>query len=319
MKILMLAPNFFEYDKRIKNELQKNGIEVDLYDDFSSYFIDSFIKKFFRKVLKSYLKSIYFWWIYRLIKNQKYDLIFIIKGDEVPEKFLKKVKKEKIKLISYHWDEIERFPKFKKISQYFDKILTYNKYEAKKFGYIYLPFFYSISSEENKKKWDISYVGTYKIERYEILSRLYPNLLANNKRVNINIYINKFKYYLNLFFMKDKFKLFTNRQLNYQETIDIFSNSNAIIEIINKNQTTTTTRSIEAIGLKTKVITTLANIIDYDFYNENNFFILNDSYKVEDLKKWLEIPYKELDKKIKEKYSINNWIKILIKEFEEEI
>lgn len=319
MKILMLAPDFFGYDKRIKEELEKNGIEVDLFDDFSSYFINSFIKKFLRKVFKKYLKSIYFKKMCNLIENTKYDLVFIIKGDEISEDFLKKIKNYNIKLISYHWDEIERYPNFKKISQYFDKILTYNKYEAQKYNYIYLPFFYSLSCKKDKKIWDISYVGTYKPERYEILNKLYPIFIKNSKNVKINIYINKIKYNLNLFFLKDKFKLFTKQQLDYKKTMEIFLNSKAIIEITNKKQTVTTTRSIEAIGLETKVITTLSNIVEYDFYNKDNFFILNDNYKYEDISKWLEIPYKELDIKIKEKYFIANWVKILIKEFEEEI
>ncbi len=316
MKALMLAPDFFGYDKRIKEELENNNLEVDLFDDFSTYFTDSFIKKILRKFFKKYLKNNYFKRIYKLILNRNYDIIFIIKGDEIPESFFLKIKNYNIKLISYQWDEIERFPNFKKISKYFDRVLTYNKYEAQKYNYIYLPFFYSFSYKKNKKIYDVSYIGTYKPKRYEILNKLYPIFIKNCKEVNINIYISKIRYYLNLFFLKDKFSLLTNKQLDYQETIEIFSNSKAIIEIINKKQTVTTTRSIEAIGLETKVITTLQNIVEYDFYNKNNFFILNEHYKNEDLNNWLEIPYEEIDTKIKEKYSISNWAKTLIKEFE---
>lgn len=315
MKVLMLAPNFFGYDKRIKKELEKNNIEVDLFDEFSSYFSDSFIKKVLRKFFKGYLKKIYFERIYKIIQSKKYDLIFIIKGDEIPESFFLKIKKYNIKLVSYHWDEIERYPNFKKLSKFFNKILTYNKYEAQKYGYVYLPFFYSIVSENNRKIWDISFIGGYREERYDLLNKLYPLFIKKNNKLYIKIYLNKIRYYIKFLFLKDNFKLITNKEIDYNRTMNIFSNSNAIIEIINKNQNVTTTRSIESIGLKVKVITTLKNIIEYDFYNENNFYILDKNFNFEDLYKWLKIPYKNLSFEIKEKYKIENWAKNLIKEF----
>ena len=66
-------------------------------------------------------------------------------------------------------------------------------------------------------------------------------------------------------------------------------------------------RNIEILGLKRKLITTNKDIVNYDFFNENNIFILDRNNPIIDIS-FLEKPYVMLNEDIYKKYSLKNWI-----------
>lgn len=317
-KILMLAPDFFGYDKRIKNNFIKNGYEVKLYDDFSTLFKNSFIKKIIKKILKEKVKKRYFKNILKKEKLQEYEFCFVIKGDEIPEWFLQNLKSKKIKLVNYQWDDIERFPKIKDLIKYYDKFYTYSLNDSKEYQVEYLPFFYSDDISADLKKNKLVYIGTYRKERNFLLKEIYQKINDLNLECDFKIFINIIVYLKEFLFLKKKNSFFIFKRIEYEKTINIFSEAKAVIEILNKNQKTSTTRSIEAIGFKTKIITTYGNIVNYDFYHPNNYYILDDKNDINilHLKKWLKEPFVEPPKKIKEKYFLDNWIKIILNKLE---
>lgn len=86
----------------------------------------------------------------------------------------------------------------------------------------------------------------------------------------------------------------------------IYSKSKACIELPSLHQTAPTTRAIECLGTKTKIITTCTQIQDYDFYNPNNILIVNRNTINIDMD-WLNSPYQELKEKIVSHYSLDAW------------
>lgn len=72
-------------------------------------------------------------------------------------------------------------------------------------------------------------------------------------------------------------------------------------------------RTIEMIGLKKKLITTNKDIVNYDFYNENNILVVDrNNFKLDT--DFINKPYQELDERIYKKYSLESWIKTLLEE-----
>ena len=67
----------------------------------------------------------------------------------------------------------------------------------------------------------------------------------------------------------------------------------------------------------------IKNIKEYDFYNPNNIFILRNNDKL-DQKKEIEIrdffskEKEKIDEKIKDKYTMKNWLETLINGYIEE-
>lgn len=314
-KILMLAPFFFDYEKRIKEELENRDYSITLYNDYSTIkeqftFIDKIKMKVLRKkkIIKNLRKEEYFKNILRKEAKNKYDIIFIIKGSSIPKFFFEEIKKLNIEAewISYQWDDMENCKEFLEFKGYFNKIYSYSLEDSKKYNFIYRPFFYSDEKNIEKKEVDISFVGSLHSDRKEIIKKIYFDLMKKNISFFCKIYLAKNKYFRKLLWLGKKRKMYTTNPIPYNEFLEIFAKSKAILEIQHPRQKTITTRSIEALGTKTKVITTVENIKNYDFYDEANYLVITrDNLSIS--KKWLEEEYKEIDENIKEKYSLKKW------------
>ena len=67
---------------------------------------------------------------------------------------------------------------------------------------------------------------------------------------------------------------------------------------------------MECLAYNTKLITTNKDVINYDFYNENNILIVD---KIEEIEKidinFFKSPYLELSKEILDKYSFEGFFK----------
>ena len=87
--------------------------------------------------------------------------------------------------------------------------------------------------------------------------------------------------------------------------------SKAVLDIQFSSQIGLTMRSIECIGMGVKLITTNTSIRKYDFYNENNILIIDRENPIIDWD-FLDKQYEEIEEKIYEKYSLKNWIDVIL-------
>ena len=66
-------------------------------------------------------------------------------------------------------------------------------------------------------------------------------------------------------------------------------------------------RVMEAIFFKKKLITNNKEILNAEFYNVSNYFVLGYD-NLSDLRKWLDIPYNNINiEQYQEKYSVKKW------------
>ena len=64
--------------------------------------------------------------------------------------------------------------------------------------------------------------------------------------------------------------------MEYSEMLSVISRSRALIDIVSSDQTGMTLRPLEALFLMKKLITNDKSIKEYDIYNHNNIFILDE-------------------------------------------
>ena len=138
-------------------------------------------------------------------------------------------------------------------------------------------------------------------------------------KTNIKLYHNKFYYYLfKIFKWKEYryikpqnliFKPLTRKEVNYY-----MNKSKCILDIVDLKQLGLTQRIFDCLYLNKKIITTNEKIKMYDFYNENNIYILKKEEKIEEekLKKFFEL--KKIKVRIGNKYSLENWLNTLLEE-----
>lgn len=68
-----------------------------------------------------------------------------------------------------------------------------------------------------------------------------------------------------------------------------------------------TLRVLESLFFEKKLITNNINIINCEFYNKNNIFIINKD-NLDDLNDFLKSEYKKIDKKIINYFDYESWL-----------
>lgn len=318
-KILFIAPKFFGYENEIKKEMEKLGAKVDYYDERpqNNNFTKAILRLKLKKIIQEKISSHYNR-IFNEVKSIKFDYILFIAPESISlEHFLSLREMQRdAKFILYMWDSIEN-KNSRNLINYFDKAYTFDKNDIKKFPkMIFKPLFYIkdySELEESKDLYDVTFIGTAHTDRYNLVKKIKKELfkLGNFKCFN-HFYIQGKTFFLlrKLFdknFRKVKMKEVSFSSLSKDKVLEIIKDSKVIIDIQHPKQVGLTMRTIEMLGARKKIITTNNNVKNYNFYNSSNILIV-DRYNPRISKEFLETPYKEVDRRIYESYSLKNWI-----------
>lgn len=98
--------------------------------------------------------------------------------------------------------------------------------------------------------------------------------------------------------------------LSYEDNIRHTLNAKCVLEITQNSQSGMTLRCLEALFLKKKLITDNTDIINADFYNPNNIFVIGRDSE-NNILDFINSPFIEVDNKIKEKYKFSTWLNSL--------
>ncbi|WP_304206458.1 hypothetical protein [Fusobacterium perfoetens] len=320
-KIILSIDNIIvEMKNEMIDILKKYFIDVEYFfgsepSKDSQTFLYKKLKQFSRyKNTPNFIKNLYSimqedYYLKNLKKFKDVDYVLTIGGVYYNPKFIKLVKEQNldIKFICFLWD---KYPK-NIIDQYkenYDCVYTFEKDDAKANGIIWQPSFYLENKqlEYKEKKLDCYYLGNLRDNhRYEILKQMEKISEKYNLTVDLKLYSSK----------KSKDKLITNKKISYKENLEYIKKSKVSLEINIKGQKGLTLRALECLAYNTKLITTNEDILNYDFYNQNNIKIIRSK---EDLN---EIPidffknnYVKIPQDIKNKYSFEGFIKEIFKE-----
>lgn len=317
MNILLICPQFYGYENKIKNEIEAQGNYVDLFCEYKCKY------SFFEKVIsKTINKNLYLNTnikiqnnILEYTNNKKYQIVLVFVGRFLTETFIQKLKNQQkeTKFILYLWDDVKRIQSFNNIKKYFNIIYSFDRYDCEKFGFKFLPLFYSKGYEITKNRKNITLYGAFSShsDRLKIINEL------SNQISNSYFYIFMYKReYIKYFFLKfiksfNKSIHISTKSLSEEQNIKNMQNSKCILDIQYPSQTGLTIRSIEAIGCGNKLLTTNNDIIHYDFYNPKNIYII-DRNNPRVPEKFFENDYENLAENIYQKYSISNFIRTLL-------
>lgn len=317
-KVLFIGPKFYNFEKHIINAIKKIDFQVDFFNEkpeLNIWFriIQKLPNIFFEKYLDKY---------YQKIVNLKveYDYVFVIRAEMIDEKYLISLKdnQKNAKFIMYQWDFVDNLPKLKSQIKYFDKIYTFDANDASNFNFQLKPLFFTTehinkSKEKKEDKYKISFIGSHHSDRFEFVKLFKKVNELDTKDFFYHLYRPKLSYIYNKYLSKNNigsisFKDVQNKTITEKETLDILNNSNTILDIHHVKQTGLTIRSLEALGLKKKLITTNPLINEYDFYNQNNIFqITRENPYVP--KEFFKRNYQEIDYKVYNSYCVDEWVK----------
>lgn len=327
-KIFFLSVRTFNLEVEIKNKLEELGAEVTYYDErpANTNFIKGIIRlrrSLVQKRIDNYYKKI-------LLAEAtiQFDYLFVNRGEIVPEFFLEDFKKNQpnCKFIFYTWDSISNQSHPLKILHFFDRKFTFDSSDAVKYKINFRPLFfldgykYIKNSSPLQSKYNLLFLGTAHSDRYRISSTI-VNYCNQNRLTSFCYYYmqGRLVYFYKKFFDKSfkefDFKKLSFKSLTTQQILDLYKDSNVILDINHPGQKGLTMRTFESIGSGKKIITTNSEVRKYCFYSPSNIFVI-DRDKIKINKSFFESKYQDISTVTYEKLSIEGWINCLFFESE---
>lgn len=314
---------FNDYWKFLNNDLEREIKKLEFNVEIIHLkwrLKETIVLKILRRVLKKFNKIE---WIldFTEIKNKEFlDEDKIIYFDILEEEILKNVTlyQKKGKRIFWLWNKVEE-KKISNLKKFFDNIWTFDEGDAQKNSLkLTNQFYWHIERKKIKEKYDFYFIGKNK-GRIEKL--IYLKNIMSGYNFKIEIVLNPYFDMINYIIHYKKYNKICNFKSKYYEQImKSIQESKCIIELTKEKQSGLTLRALEALFLKKKLITDNMNIKKYDFYNENNIYILNretdeiTKEEKQNIENFLKKEYIEVSDEIKEKYTLQTWLKNLLED-----
>lgn len=245
-----------------------------------------------------------------------FDYCLVIRADFFHEDVLYKAKAKSNYMVSYHYDGLGRNPSIYDRIPMFDRFYVFDEEDLISDGQVktYLSHNFYFDYDENQKKeglWPYSlyFLGFYNETREKLLLDFFQ--LANT-----NLDFVKFQV---VFLPKDLEHLPKYEQrgvecltdlVPFEEYLQRVKQAQVIVDFVISDHKGLSFRIFEGLKYHKKVITTNSNIVKYDFYTPDNFYVLNrDTLNEVELLKFLSGPYKPINETIRLKYSFSHWVK----------
>lgn len=310
-RALFIGMGFYDYENSIVQEMETQGIDVDYYK-LGNQNIEIKVAKYIPQIMNFVVNKLN----RKLIKKIKndYNYVIIIKGDFCRPFMLKELRKKlKAKFIMYQWDSIAKVKNFEEVEEYFDCIYTFDRkdalnYDKLKFRPLFFRHEYSQGNEGTEVlEYDIYSISTYYNYRYEFFKKIMDQFSNRKKFLKLRVGI-RF-YYRSFFFRGKKLDrdLLIFNAMSAKENLELMRKSSVILDVCNPTQNGLTMRTIEAIGMNKKSITTNKDIVNYDFYNKNNIYIVDPDDIIID-EDFFDSSYITLKDEIYKRYSITQWV-----------
>lgn len=330
-KILFLSVRTFNLEVEIKNKLEELGAQVTYYDERPAN--NNFIKGIIRLKRSLVQKRIDMYYKTILVDTAKikFDYLFVNRGEIVPAFFLEELKKAQpnCQFVFYTWDSFTNHAHPITILKYFDRIFTFDSDDAVKYKINFRPLFYLDgykyikNSSSLQSKYNLLFLGTAHSDRYKISSTLVDYCNQNRLSSFCYYYMHGRLVYLYKKIFDHSFKEFDYKKLSFtslntKQILELYKDSDVILDINHPGQKGLTMRTFESIGAGKKMITTNIEIKKYSFYNPNNIHVI-ERENIQISKSFFESNYKNISEETYNRMSIEGWLKCLFFEDESNI
>ena len=278
-------PIFHGFDKSIRKILEINYDRVFFFSElpYSSNTKFHFLRRFSKSLAEKELVRFNYKVLNFVIRN-KIERIFIIRGYGLNESFLKGITSQSwnIEIFHYQWDSFINNPNALLISQYTKHNFTFDLVDTSyNSRFKHLPLFYSwegiIKNENTIQDIDILFIGGYHSGRHLFVNKIEKLCLKLGLNFFSYIYLSPYVYIgdklsenkiekRNIHFAKISRQLYHN----------YLNRSKIILDIHSPSQSGATMRTIEALSLYKKVLSTNQSLKNELFYSEDNITIIDD-------------------------------------------
>lgn len=319
-KVLIFTSVLFNYHTQIKNSIEESGAEVHLYDERNN---PSSVEKILIRKARFFVSNrtnAYYRQVTEKERTFNPDYILFVSPEAVTGESLRILRnafKTSI-FILYLWDSVKN-KHIDGILKFFDRKLSFDPEDCKKFNMIFRPLFFSpdfdgeACVQKKQYDYDVSFIGTVHSDRAKILLAIKEFCDKQDLKYYFYLFIpGKLLYSLRM--LTDKYLRKWDKSFIHLDSIEkeevsrISSETRCIIDINHPYQTGLTMRTIEMIGLNRKIATTNKNITAYDFYRPENQIVL-DRKNLVIRKDMIREDYSPIPDEIHRRYSVQYWVK----------
>ena len=316
-EILFISPEFFSVDSSIISVLTSRGAHVTWKDERS-------VKSSFARALNSISPVIFYWHSNRYYKkiiksvHQNVDIILVIKGEMVSKKTISEFRKRwpTAEIILYLYDPVKNIKGILQKVDLYDRVISFEPRDCDKYGFEFRALFCDFRQENNinieNKKYDICFYGTMYSDRFNVVYQMkricetlglsfYSFCFLRGK------FMAFYYWFTNFAFRKLGLKAVSFVPKKHSELMKIINNSEIILDVNDINQQGLTIRTLETLICGKKMITTNADIKNYDFYNSNNICVV-DRENMYIPQNFLDSTYEPISFEILQKYTDEGWV-----------
>ena len=313
MKVLIISSYIFGYLEHLKPALLKLDIEAEfLYHGKAPLNFEyknkiHHITSFFKKAIGLNTKmSFRHNAIRNFVKETTYDQVLVIHPQYIPHKTHLFLKSHTKRYITFLFDSMAKMPRQKPVLKHFDEVFSYEKTDCERYGFQFLTNFIPQSEYSRRSittpKLNFFNISTYD-ERFETLESIALELTKHQLNYEFFVYSRKNKI--------SKTVEFITKKLDCDFVHKKILKANGLVDIQRVDQKGLSFRVFESLGFRKKLITTNADVANYDFYNPSNILIVNP-YEIKLTEEFLKSSYQDISPNIPSQYKPENWlIKIL--------
>ena len=306
-RLLYIAPDYYGFNEVVFEGLKKYS-DCDITHIISNekykykniwYRIYNFLSKtFLRKNIKEKLRE---GAIKNTInRNPYYDYLLINAPYLLKEDLLDFIlEKSKISICVF-WDSIDKIPMQKDYLNKINVIYSFEPEDCKKYNLKEITNFFFAKDENRAITYD---------DRMDIATTIFKYFQQHNILAKGKIFM--YKPHIEIKKLPPNIEII-NEIVPFSESYKYYLDSKIILDIAHSNQEGLSFRPYEAMGLRKKLITTNKSIVNYDFYNPNNIFLIEDVNNIVIPEGFFKSDYEDIDPSVRDKYYIKNWINKII-------
>lgn len=309
LRVLLITPEFYGVEEKIKSVLKESGYEV--------IWIENKILKFdyhgSNPKLK-FLRRIYFFLFFphiryikrelKRIENIRFDIFISINAHIICNYLFRRLKEENPGIFSvlFLWDSFSMYSWTKELKQ-FNKVYTFDPADSEKYRIELKPNFYLKKTDNSnpEPEFDLFFVGKFSPSRLSAIDKIVSKIENSGIKYFVKLWpaykiflhsdllyklLNIFQfnsnwvrsYLINFEAVEGLLKreyIITN-QMRYKDMQYHLACSNVILDLPFQGQNGYTHRLIEALANGKKVITTNSNIKNESFFNSEQIHIIDE-------------------------------------------
>lgn len=202
--------------------------------------------------------------------------------------YIKKINKNCKVILYFHNPILTDSQRHFLLDKNIDDFWTFDRENAFSYNLFYNDTFYIDIPKKNEEIiYDIVFLGRNK-GRKNIMVELQEYCEVNSLNTWINIVEDEDEY------------------IDYFKYLDYVNRSRAILDITQKGQNGLSLRFMESLFFEKKIITNNISVVEYDFYNNSNVFILGKD-DLNNLVNFILSPYVPIHDDIKNRYLFQSW------------